>query len=574
MKDNGNPLMNRWRRVDVILYPQSDRHLYVQTQRGTGLQTDDAISMNLLDSFAQRMQTLPPFFVYEMTKERLWTATQRGSTAVDVLSFLRRYVKGTLPVEMQQFVVNSMNTKDSLELKPHGDGFRLSGRKDTMTNVFNQSDFQSYRRKSFRSNHPYVDVSHRERAQLCANLHRAGIHVVETPATESQCALKHPIQLQDGVSLRQYQQRAVQAFTAYESGSGILVLPCGSGKTVVGIGVLEQLQSRTLILVPNESAAAQWLNHLQTWTNVQRGDIGIDDGKSALSPITITTYQRLTARRRNGDFHQLARYTTKAWGLVIYDEVHLLPAPLFRLSASLQANRRLGLSATLVREDGRTADVYGLVGPVLYHAHTADLAECGFLSTIRCLEVRVALGQGTALHYRQASRQMKHRVAADNSEKLDVVMRLCRHHRADQVLVMGHYTQFLELIAQRLDAPMLSGATPKPDRLRVYDRFRRGEIPVLVLSRIANVAIDLPNADVAIQVSGLFGSRQEEAQRIGRLLRPKKHGGIFYSLVSEDTVEEKTARHRQGYLVEQGFAYDTFHAADVLSEGTISIEIE
>lgn len=362
------------------------------------------------------------------------------------------------------------------------------------------------------------------------------------------------IHLSSQRSLRDYQVAAVDAFITSQGG-GIVVLPCGAGKTVVGTAILAKLALPTLILVPNEAAAAQWLAHIRTWTDVAETSVGIDNGRT-IKPITITTYQRLTARRRSGEFHHLARYREGAFGLVIYDEVHLLPAKLFRLASQLEAKRKLGLTATLVREDGRAMDVLTLVGPIVFQAHSVDLSKQGHLSPVVCKEIRIPLSDLDRERYARALPKHRHRIAADNERKFNVIRWLCAKHAGERILIMGHYTAFLQAIATRLGVPMLSGSTPHQTRLETYRRFRGGEISMLVLSRIANVAVDLPNANVAIQVSGLFGSRQEEAQRLGRILRPSGDPARFYSLVTANSIEEQHGLHRQKYLIEQGYTYE------------------
>jgi DNA excision repair protein ERCC-3 len=404
-------------------------------------------------------------------------------------------------------------------------------------------------------------------------LAKHGFHVADaTAATTTGKSLS--VQLREDKPLRPYQSTAISRFVDGNLQSGVMVLPCGAGKTVIGVGVMAVLAVHTLVLVPNEASAAQWHKHILDFTTLTPDIVSIDDGFNTPTPVTITTYQRLTARRKNGDFHHLRRYTKHTWGLIIYDEVHLLPAPLFRLAADLQSARRLGLSATLIREDGRASDVFTLIGPKCYEVHTVDLVRQGYLSQVRCQEILVPLNAAAQKTYDAAPIRLKHRLAADNEDKLPLVLSLCARHRDQQILVMGHYTAFLAKVARQLNCPLLSGDTPKADRLKAYTAFRKGEVSCLVLSRIANVAVDLPNADVAIQISGLFGSRQEEAQRLGRLLRPKAEGGLFYTLVSAQTVEEKTARHRQHFLLEHGYTYETMTAAEMEKERMMNVEIE
>ncbi|WAH35131.1 DEAD/DEAH box helicase family protein [Alicyclobacillus dauci] len=524
-----------------------------------------------LHQFAERIQAMPPIHVYQITNERLWGACREGLTALDVIQCLRNLAAAPLPLAMQTYIVNTMKRFECLAFVPHPKGLRLVGEPQILQEIQALPSVSKFL-KRVRSGEVIISKGARFSVKMALAAENYSIREDERTGAEEE-KLHLDIWLREHVTLRPYQARAVDAFTEQETTSGVMVLPCGAGKTVVGVGVMTRLKLRTLVLVPNEAAAAQWYTHIVKWTTLREEDVCIDDGKGDLRPVTITTYQRLTAKRRSGEYHQFHRYTESDWGLIIYDEVHLLPAPLFRFAADLQGARRLGLSATLIREDGRASDVFSLVGPKCFEIYAEDLVREGYLSHVRCTEVRVPLDDLTRQKYEQASVRMRHRIAADNKAKLDVVKDICAKHRADQILIMGHYTAFLAIVADAMNCPMLSGETPRNVRLETYERFRAGELPILVLSRIANVAVDLPNADVAIQISGLFGSRQEEAQRLGRLLRPKAQGGHFYTLVSDGTIEEKTAAHRQRFLVEHGFAYNQCTAAD-FSEGTNEIETQ
>lgn len=547
----------------LLLYPQGKDLLYVQGLERSRLPEQPNWQ---IDQFAQRTQTMPPFHVYQITHERLWNACRQGMDARGVIERLRQCAASPLPQAMQQYIVETMARYGALRFVPHRDGVELAGSPAVLDHVRTMPSVHQYVAKQSPSVPIVVPRSARLSVKLALEAEGYPVQEEDTPVVERPFL---QIKLRANKTMRPYQAEAIHHFVDGEQHSGVIVLPCGAGKTVVGVGVMAELQTPTLILVPNEAAAAQWYAHILTWTTMDPSKVRVDDGRHPLSPITITTYQRLTAKRRSGELHQFRRYTSTLWGLIVFDEVHLLPAPLFRLAAQLQSCRRVGLSATLIREDGRAGDVFSLVGPKCFEVHTDRLVHEGYLSQVACVEVRIPLSEETLAAYEQAPLRGRHRIAADNCVKLQAVETICRQHRADQILVMGHYTDFLHEIASQLGCPMLSGATPKPQRLETYARFKDGLIPILVLSRIANVAVDLPNADVAIQVSGLFGSRQEEAQRLGRLLRPKPGGGRFYTLVSAGTVEERTARHRQRFLVEHGFAYNQITAADIFSEGKI-----
>jgi DNA excision repair protein ERCC-3 len=361
---------------------------------------------------------------------------------------------------------------------------------------------------------------------------------------------------------------AVAAFAA--AGSGVVVLPCGAGKTLVGIGAMAAVGARTLILVTSTLAARQWRDELLARTDLAPDQVGEYSGaRKDVAPVTIATYQVLVTRRKGVHPH-LDLLGRQDWGLVVYDEVHLLPAPVFRMTAEIQARRRLGLTATLVREDGREADVFSLIGPKRYDAPWRELEAQGWVAAADCVEVRVDLDDDERMEYAIAAPEERYRRAATAASKLPVVERLALRHRDDRVLVIGQYLDQLETIAKRLDAPLITGQTPMRDRERLFAAFRQGTLRLVVVSKVANFSLDLPEANVAIQVSGTFGSRQEEAQRLGRILRPKADGGRarFYTVVSRDTNDTDYAQRRQRFLAEQGYAYQLVDATEVLAART------
>ena len=375
----------------------------------------------------------------------------------------------------------------------------------------------------------------------------------------------HPIALtaeapaSDGVpvpwTVREYQRTAVENFWA--GGSGVVVLPCGAGKTIVGAAAMAASGTTTLILVTNTLSARQWKAELLKRTTLMESEIGEYSGAvKELRPVTIATYQVLTTKRQ-GNYPHLDLLDDNDWGLLIYDEVHLLPAPVFRMTAQLQARRRLGLTATLVREDGREGEVFALIGPKLYDAPWKDIESQGYIAPADCVEVRVDLSRAERLAYATAEDGQKYRLCATSLAKSMVAQQLVKEHAGEQILVIGQYLDQLDELAARLDAPLIKGSTPVKERERLFAEFRRGHLSTLVVSKVANFSIDLPEASVAIQVSGAFGSRQEEAQRLGRLMRPKVDGRTarFYTLVARDTVDADFAAKRQRFLAEQGYAY-------------------
>ncbi|HSV67256.1 MAG TPA: DNA repair helicase XPB, partial [Mycobacteriales bacterium] len=375
---------------------------------------------------------------------------------------------------------------------------------------------------------------------------------------------KHPISLdQANWHLRDYQEMAAESF--WQGGSGVVVLPCGAGKTLVGAAAMAKAGATTLILVTNTVSGRQWKSELLKRTTLTEEEIGEYSGeRKEIRPVTIATYQVMTTRRK-GEYRHLELFDSRDWGLIIYDEVHLLPAPIFRLTADLQSRRRLGLTATLVREDGREGDVFSLIGPKRYDAPWKDIERQGWIAPADCTEVRVTLTDAERMAYATAEPEDRYKLCSTARTKLPVVKRLVERHDGDRVLVIGAYLDQLDELGEALAASVIQGSTTNRERERLYDAFRVGEVRVLVVSKVANFSVDLPEAAVAIQVSGTFGSRQEEAQRLGRVLRPKADGKTahFYTVVARDTLDQEYAAHRQRFLAEQGYAYTITDSEDL-----------
>ena len=349
----------------------------------------------------------------------------------------------------------------------------------------------------------------------------------------------------------------------------MVVLPCGAGKTLVGAAAMARAKATTLILVTNTVSGRQWKRELIERTSLTEDEIGEYSGeRKEIRPVTIATYQVMTTRRK-GEYLHLDVFGARDWGLIVYDEVHLLPAPVFRMTADIQSRRRLGLTATLVREDGREGDVFSLIGPKRFDAPWKDIESQGYIAPADCTEVRVTLTDHERLQYAGSEPEEKYRLGATAGSKTAVVQRLVDRHRGEGVLVIGAYLDQLDVLGEGLGAPVIKGETTNKERERLFQAFRVGEIPTLVVSKVANFSIDLPEASVAIQVSGTFGSRQEEAQRLGRVLRPKADGKTahFYTVVSRDTLDQEYAAHRQRFLAEQGYAYTIVDSDDVLDVG-------
>ena len=372
--------------------------------------------------------------------------------------------------------------------------------------------------------------------------------------------------------LRQYQKEAASAIVGNKgpgTGFGTIVLPCGAGKTIVGMTVMDLLKTSTLIVTTNISAVHQWIEELKDKTNLTDEDIAEYTGENkTIKPVTVATYQILTWRpEKDGPYPHFSLFRKRAWGLIIYDEVHTLPAPVFRVAAEIQAVRRVGLTATLVREDGCEGNVFSLVGPKRYDVPWKDLETSGFIATAECIEVRIDLGEEKEIEYAVADLRKKHRIASENPKKPEFVKMLVEKSPADKILVIGQYLSQLDELSKMLSCPIITGKTPNEERDKIYADFRSGKIRVLVVSKVANFAIDLPDASMAIQVSGTFGSRQEEAQRLGRILRPKERKSRFFTLITRNTVEEEFGSNRQKFLAEQGYQYRLLRCKDAADLG-------
>lgn len=409
-------------------------------------------------------------------------------------------------------------------------------------------------------------IRHLDRGRIKQALIKAGFPAEDvagyTTGESLDVALRASTRAGAPFALRDYQTQAVHAFHALgaaRGGSGVVVLPCGAGKTVVGMGVISAVQESTLILTTSVTAVRQWITELLDKTDIPEHMIGEYSGDTKdVRPVTVATYQILTHRARtNAEFTHLALFDSRNWGLIIYDEVHLLPAPVFQITATLQARRRLGLTATLVREDGHEDDVFALIGPKKADVPWKVLERQGWIATAVCTEVRVPLAENLRMPYAVAERRDKFRIASENPDKTQVVRDILARHAGEPALIIGMYVDQLAALAKEMKAPLITGTTAQHKRDELYKKFRAGKLPALVVSKVANFAIDLPDASLAIQISGTFGSRQEEAQRLGRILRPKQgaNQAHFYSIVTADTVEQEFALKRQLFLCEQGYEY-------------------
>lgn len=499
---------------------------------------------------------------YRLTPLGLWNARAAGHDAEQVIDVLLRYSRYPVPHAVLIDLADTMARYGRLTLTRHPEhGLVLRTTEiAVLEEVLRSAKVRPL--VSTRIADDTVAVHPSERGQLKQVLLRLGWPAEDLAGYVDGEA--HPIGLrQDGWQLRDYQRQAAEAF--WHGGSGVVVLPCGAGKTVVGAAAMAQAGCTTLILVTSAVSARQWKDELLRRTTLTADEIGEYSGtRKQIRPVTVATYQVLTARRR-GVLANLALFDARDWGLIIYDEVHLLPAPVFRITADLQARRRLGLTATLVREDGREGQVFSLIGPKRYDAPWKDIENQGYIAPACCVEVRIGLPPDERMTYAVANPDDRHRLASVAPAKVAVVEQILAAHPGEPSLVIGQYLDQLDEIGERLGAPVINGRTPVARREDLYARFRTGQVPVLVVSKVANFSVDLPEASVAIQVSGAFGSRQEEAQRLGRLLRPKADGRAarFYSVVTRDTVDAEFAGHRQRFLAEQGYGYTIVDGDDL-----------
>jgi DNA excision repair protein ERCC-3 len=540
--------------------------LIVQSDKTLLLEVDhpDAQACRMaIAPFAELERSPEHVHTYRLTPLGLWNARAAGHDAEGVVDALITYSRYPVPHALLVDVAETMDRYGRLQLiNDPGHGLVLRGL-DRIVLVEVAKSKKLAGMLGARIDDETIAVHASERGRLKQALLKLGWPAEDLAGYVNGEA--HEIALaENGWHLRAYQREAVDGFWA--GGSGVVVLPCGAGKTLVGAAAMATAKATTLILVTNTVAGRQWKRELVARTSLTPDEIGEYSGeRKEIRPVTIATYQILTTRR-GGAFTHLDLFSARDWGLVIYDEVHLLPAPIFRFTADLQARRRLGLTATLVREDGREGDVFSLIGPKRYDAPWKDIEAQGWIAPAECTEVRVTLTDAERMSYAVTDADERYRVAATARTKLPVVRALLDKHAGEQTLIIGGYLDQLQELGAYLDAPIVQGSTTNKERERLFDDFRAGSLRTLVISRVGNFSIDLPEAAVAIQVSGTFGSRQEEAQRLGRVLRPKADGrqAHFYTVVSRDTIDTEYASHRQRFLAEQGYAYTIVDADDVL----------
>lgn len=547
---------------------------------------DDA--RNLLSRFAELIKSPEHIHTYKITNLSLWNAAASGMTSKAIIDSLEKYSKYDVPDNIKTDIIDYVSRYGSLKLLKEGASLRLrSDDRLLITEILNTKKVERFIIKPL---DPHtIEVMPDQRGHIKQVLTEIGFPVEDLAGyiTGDHLAFNLLDTTKKGISfgLRDYQKNAVNSFYADgtdRGGSGTIVLPCGAGKTVVGMGIMKKLQCNTLIITTNIIAARQWADELEDKTTIKKEMIGEYTGESKeIKPVTIATYQILVYRKKkkeidntqpasdtfdasnteqDAQYPHFALFNSRKWGLIIYDEVHLLPAPVFRITAELQATRRVGLTATLVREDGLEKNVFSLIGPKKYDAPWKELEKQSWIAEAICTELRIPMPDEHRLKYATSPQRTKYRVAAENPHKYNIVQKLVNYHakRKDRILVVGMYLDQLKHISKTFGAPLLTGATSNQQRKQLYDKYRRGEISLLIVSKVANFAIDLPEANVMIQVSGTFGSRQEEAQRLGRILRPKKDNSRahFYTIITRDTIDQDFSANRQLFLTERGYKYE------------------
>lgn len=542
---------------DGPLIVQSDKTLLLDVDHPNSTECRRAIA-----PFAELERSPEHIHTYRLTNLGLWNARAAGHDAENVIDTLIKYSRYAVPHSLLLDIAETMSRYGRLRLESnpiHG-LVLVTTDSAVLEEVIRAKKIAPL--LGARIDKETVAVHPSQRGAIKQHLLRLGWPAEDFAGYVDGQA--HPIDLnQEGWKIRQYQEHAAEGF--WHGGSGVVVLPCGAGKTIVGAAAMSHAKATTLILVTNTVAARQWRDELLRRTTLNEDEIGEYSGaKKEIRPVTIATYQVMT-KKKNGVYAHLDLFDSYDWGLIIYDEVHLLPAPIFRFTADIQSRRRLGLTATLVREDGMEGEVFSLIGPKRFDVPWKEIESQGYIAPAECIEIRATLSEAERLAYATAEVEEKYRMCATTATKSKVVQALVEKHAEDQVLVIGQYITQLDELSEKLGVPVIKGETPIKEREELFAAFRTGEIKCLVVSKVANFSVDLPDATIAIQVSGAFGSRQEEAQRLGRILRPKSdgRGARFYSVVSRDTVDQDFAQNRQRFLAEQGYSYKIIDADDV-----------
>lgn len=565
--------------------------LIVQTDRTLLLDVHAPLAEECRDAlipFAELIKSPEHLHTYQVTPLSLWNAASAGFSSDMAIETLKKYSRYDVPQSVEVWVKDTAERFGKLRLVPGPVIEVENGVKEEYLYLVSSSPFVFKEIESNAFSKKFLvpceyempsdsktDLTENEK-KFCFKLNLTDRGIIKQNLIKIGWPVKDDVPLVDGAPLeinlreetlsgknfgvREYQQNAAASLVGDKgpgTGFGTIVLPCGAGKTIVGMQLMSILKTNTLIVTTNISAVHQWIDELMDKTNLTRDQIAEYTGESkSIKPVTVATYQILTWRpEKDGPYPHFSLFRSNNWGLIIYDEVHMLPAPVFRVAAELQAVRRVGLTATLIREDGCEGHVFSLVGPKRFDVPWKELEKSRWIATAQCIEVRIPLEQGKEIEYAVAGNREKHRIASENNLKLGIVKELVEKCTEDKILVIGQYLKQLNEIAAILKVPIVTGKTPNSERDRIFADFRNGSIKVLVVSKVANFAIDLPDASMAIQVSGTFGSRQEEAQRLGRILRPKERTSRFFTLITKDTVEEEFGNNRQKFLAEQGYSY-------------------
>lgn len=520
-------------------------------------QDTDHLEHKLLE-IAHPIQRNEFFATYRLDPLHCWQAKAKGIVTEELVQWLSRYSQWPIPAYFTHQLNEIMKQYGQICLLPYDEKYLLVEWKNPdLKKVF---DLDTKESSFFVKKEGKTFLKQVGRGWFKEQCFKKGYPVLDLAGYD----LGEPLDITWSphfCGLRDYQKQAVEAFCSnkdHVNPSGVMVLPCGAGKTIIGLGIMEKIGRATLILTVSQSSVRQWINEIRSKLNVKDDMVGEYLAQTKeIHPITVTTYQMLTHKSPQNDYPHMRIFSERDWGLIIYDEVHQLPAPIFRATAQIQAKRRLGLTATLVREDGREGDVFTLIGPKIYERSWKELEEKGWISKAMLIEVRIPFQEMDRIAYTYASKQKKYRLAAENPLKLKVVGQLLKKHDKESVLIIGQYLSQLKAIADHYNLPLVTGKMAQKKREMIYEQFRQGQIKVLVVSKVANMAVDLPDACVAIQVSGTYGSRQEEAQRLGRILRIKSQGkkAYFYQLVTKDTVDQTFALKRQCFLAQQGYSY-------------------
>ena len=586
---------------------QFDNPLIIQSDRTLLLDVHAPLAndcRNDLIPFAELERSPEHLHTYRLTPLSLWNATSAGFTPEDAVAVLKKYARYDVPQSVEMWITETASRFGKLRLLPGPQiEVPLNPAKalDENSPDEKKTTAEQYLYLTANSRPVYLEIAANPAAKklltpckydetavsqkadltedeknYCFSLKLTDRGTVKQELLKALWPIKDEIQLEDGepldfslkekteagreIAIRDYQKAAAQALVGDRgpgTGFGTIVLPCGAGKTIVGMHIMDLLKTSTLIITTNIAAVHQWINELLDKSNLSADQIAEYTGENKnIKQVTVATYQVLTWRpNKDGPYPHFSIFRQRPWGLIIYDEVHMLPAPVFRVVAELQAIRRVGLTATLVREDGCEGHVFSLVGPKRYDVPWKELEHSGWIATAECIEIRLDLPESKEVEYAVAQARVKHRLASENEKKILITKQLIHRFPEDKILVIGQYIDQLDEIAKQINAPIITGKTPNTERDKLYADFRSGKIQVLVVSKVANFAIDLPDASIAIQVSGTFGSRQEEAQRLGRILRPKKRTSRFFTLITRNTVEEDFGSNRQKFLAEQGYAY-------------------